>query len=90
MPIPCLVPKCPYSALPRTSYCSDHTLHRAAWKRLSDMVLARDGYVCWMCGGRATTADHRIPRSQGGAIWDPENCAAACGPCNSGRRDGTL
>ncbi|MFN6548127.1 HNH endonuclease [Mycolicibacterium nivoides] len=48
-------------------------------------VLARDGFTCAYCGGRADTIDHVIPRSRGGQdSW--ENCVAACAPCN-GRKD---
>ena len=56
---------------------------------LTAYVLDRDGRVCRMlladgteCGAVATTADHRVPISEGGAMWDPANLRAACGPCN--------
>jgi 5-methylcytosine-specific restriction endonuclease McrA len=55
------------------------------------MVLARDGYRCRMtgpdglpCRAPATTADHVIPIAEGGAVWDPANLRAACGPHNYG------
>ncbi len=50
-------------------------------------VLERDGYHCQImgpnCVGRATTADHIQPRSQGGDCYDLANLRAACVPCNS-------
>lgn len=54
--------------------------------KLSRQILERDGYVCVWCGGVATTADHIVPRSLGGACWDPANLAAACHPCNVNRQ----
>jgi HNH endonuclease len=57
-----------------------------AWKRLSAAVLNRDNYVCRYCGGRATTADHVVPKSKGGSDA-MSNLVAACRSCNSGKRD---
>jgi HNH endonuclease len=57
-----------------------------AWKRLSAAVLNRDNYVCRYCGGRATTADHVVPKSKGGSDV-MSNLVAACRSCNSGKRD---
>jgi 5-methylcytosine-specific restriction endonuclease McrA/uncharacterized protein (DUF1778 family) len=57
-----------------------------AWKRLSAAVLNRDNYVCRYCGGRATTADHVVPKSKGGSDA-LSNLVAACRSCNSGKRD---
>jgi 5-methylcytosine-specific restriction endonuclease McrA len=53
--------------------------------RMTRYVLERDGYVCCWCGGRADTAEHIVPQSLGGAIWDPGNLAAACRACNCNR-----
>lgn len=51
-------------------------------------VFARDDERCQYCGGRADSIDHVVPRSKGGAhSW--ENVAAACRPCNLGKRDRT-
>jgi 5-methylcytosine-specific restriction endonuclease McrA len=49
-------------------------------------VLARDGHRCAYCGAPATSLDHVIPRSRGGAhSWD--NVVAACGRCNHTKAD---
>jgi 5-methylcytosine-specific restriction endonuclease McrA len=48
-------------------------------------VLRRDSHRCVYCGSGATTVDHVMPRSRGGAS-DWENIVTACAPCN--RRKG--
>jgi 5-methylcytosine-specific restriction endonuclease McrA len=49
-------------------------------------VFLRDGGRCQYCGRKADSIDHVIPRSRGGAhSW--ENVVAACGRCNSTKRD---
>jgi 5-methylcytosine-specific restriction endonuclease McrA len=51
-------------------------------------IFARDDYRCQYCGGVADSIDHVVPRSRGGRHeW--ENVAAACRPCNLGKRDRT-
>jgi 5-methylcytosine-specific restriction endonuclease McrA len=57
-----------------------------AWSRAG--VLARDRHVCGYCGGAASTIDHVLPRSRGGAN-DWANTVAACGRCNNRKRDRT-
>ncbi len=53
---------------------------RATYSR--DGVLRRDRGRCAYCGCVATTMDHVIPRSRGGATsW--ANAVAACEPCNT-------
>src|SRR5262245_26814566 len=48
-------------------------------------ILARDGYVCHLCGQhRADSVDHLVPRSRGGTNED-SNLAAAHLSCNSAR-----
>lgn len=48
-------------------------------------VLRRDSFECQLrldvCAGVATTADHIIPKSRGGADT-MSNLQAACAPCN--------
>jgi 5-methylcytosine-specific restriction endonuclease McrA len=45
-------------------------------------VLSRDSGLCQYCGGTATTLDHVMPVSRGGA-WSWNNLVAACGRCNA-------
>lgn len=57
-----------------------------AWSRRG--VLARDRHRCAYCLGRASTVDHIVPRSRGGAnTW--LNTVAACGRCNQRKGDRT-
>jgi 5-methylcytosine-specific restriction endonuclease McrA len=51
------------------------------WRTLRKLVLERDNYICWMCGGRANQVDHLVPPPIG--TDQAENLAAACGPCNN-------
>lgn len=51
------------------------------WKKLRRLILERDNFQCWMCGGKATQVDHLRPPRAGGTD-DPENLGAACLPCN--------
>ena len=49
-------------------------------------VFARDGGRCAYCGAAATSLDHVVPRSRGGAhTW--ENVVSACGRCNHVKAD---
>lgn len=49
-------------------------------------TLATYGTVCWLCGlPGATSADHVIPRSKGGAVYDLANLGPSHGRCNSAR-----
>jgi 5-methylcytosine-specific restriction protein A len=48
--------------------------------------MRRDGGRCYsphpdVCTGKATTVDHKIPRSAGGSDRD-DNLAAICPPCH--------
>jgi len=52
-------------------------------------VLARDSHRCVYCGAAATSLDHVVPKSRGGAhCW--ENVVAACGRCNHAKADRAL
>lgn len=56
------------------------------WQTRKRVVLDRDEYRCYLqlpgvCTGEAITADHIVPRSQGGSD-EYENLAAICGPCH--------
>lgn len=49
-------------------------------------VFARDGGRCQYCSAPATSLDHVVPRSRGGAhTW--ENVVSACGRCNHLKAD---
>ena len=49
-------------------------------------VFARDGGRCVYCGAMATSLDHVVPKSRGGAhTWD--NVVSACGRCNHAKAD---
>ncbi len=51
-------------------------------------VLRRDGQRCAYCSGTATTIDHVLPKSRGGAdSW--ENLVACCLRCNNIKGDRT-
>lgn len=51
-------------------------------------VLRRDGNRCAYCDAHATTIDHVLPRSRGGAdTW--ENLVACCLKCNNLKSDRT-
>ena len=59
-----------------------------AWDRPSVIVLRRDGNRCAYCDAHATTIDHVLPRSRGGAdTW--ENLVACCLKCNNIKGDRT-
>ena len=61
-------------------------IRRASLSRRA--IFARDDHRCQYCGERADSIDHVMPRSRGGQhTW--ENVAAACRPCNLGKRDRT-
>ena len=57
------------------------------WPRVRLEILRRDGYACRVggptCKGRATTVDHIVPLSRGGARLDPSNLRAACASCQT-------
>ena len=51
-------------------------------------MLRRDAHRCAYCAGHATTVDHVLPRSRGGAdSW--ENLVACCVRCNNAKGDRT-
>jgi hypothetical protein len=52
------------------------------WRRLREAVFARDGRICWRCGGYANTVDHVVAVVLGGT-HDLANLRPACGHCNS-------
>jgi len=55
-----------------------------------DKTLATYGWVCWLCGlpitsRKTATADHVIPVSKGGAVYNLDNLGPAHRPCNYAR-----
>jgi 5-methylcytosine-specific restriction endonuclease McrA len=60
--------------------------YRATIPLTRKAVFARDGGRCVYCGAPATSLDHVVPRSRGGAHeW--ENVVSACGRCNHVKAD---
>lgn len=56
------------------------------------LTLATYGTVCWLCGlPGSNSADHVIPRSKGGAVYDLANLGPSHRKCNyaRGNRDAT-
>ncbi|GAA3689179.1 HNH endonuclease [Gordonia hankookensis] len=52
-------------------------------------LMHRDRFRCGYCSAKATTIDHVLPRSRGGAhSW--ENCVACCASCNHRKADRLL
>ncbi|MEV6110431.1 HNH endonuclease [Streptomyces sp. NPDC051940] len=78
MAVPRIIRLCRYVRVPFRQ--------RAPWSRRG--VLVRDGHRCAYCGRRATTVDHVVPRSKGGAdSW--LNTVAACASDNHRKADRT-
>jgi 5-methylcytosine-specific restriction endonuclease McrA len=60
--------------------------YRATVPLTRKAVFARDGGRCVYCGAAATSLDHVVPKSRGGAhAWD--NVVSACGRCNHVKAD---
>ena len=60
--------------------------YRATVPLTRKAVFARDGGRCVYCAAPATSLDHVVPRSRGGAhSWD--NVVSACGRCNHVKAD---
>ena len=60
--------------------------YRATVPLTRKAVFARDGGRCVYCGAAATSLDHVVPRSRGGAhAW--ENVVSACSRCNHIKAD---
>jgi 5-methylcytosine-specific restriction endonuclease McrA len=56
------------------------------WRRVRQVVYARDGGICMKCGRRVSRkdfhVDHIVPLSQGGDEWDLANLELSCQECN--------
>jgi 5-methylcytosine-specific restriction endonuclease McrA len=55
--------------------------NNADWKRIRQVILARDLFICAYCGADATEVDHITPVKHGGTD-DEANLTAACVRCN--------
>ena len=78
LPVPRVIRLCRYVRVPFR--------RRAPWSRRG--VLVRDQHRCAYCGRRATTVDHVVPRSHGGAdTW--LNTVASCAEDNHRKADRT-
>ncbi|MBM7279464.1 HNH endonuclease [Gordonia rubripertincta] len=63
--------------------------YRATVPMTRAALMHRDRFRCGYCGKHATTIDHVVPRSRGGAHnW--ENCVACCASCNHRKADRLL
>lgn len=63
--------------------------YRAVVPMTRAALMHRDLFRCGYCSAKATTIDHVIPRSRGGAhTW--ENCIACCASCNHRKADRLL
>ncbi|MGE5229466.1 MAG: HNH endonuclease [Deltaproteobacteria bacterium] len=70
---------------PRKRRARRPELGTARWQKLRKAILVRDLHTCHWCGRPANTADHVLPASHGGDLWDPANIVAACQLCNRAR-----
>lgn len=89
----CRVDSCPNIANTYNGRCSDHPPPRSpssnasgsrAYKGARLQALKRDRYICQLCGGPATQADHIVQVALGGT-HDVSNLRAVCAPCNQAR-----
>lgn len=78
LPVPRVIRLCRYVRVPFR--------RQAPWSRRG--VLVRDQHRCTYCGRRATTVDHVVPKSRGGAdSW--LNTVASCAEDNHRKADRT-
>jgi hypothetical protein len=56
------------------------------WRKIREVILRRDQYICQYCGAEANTVDHVVPISKGGNDY-PDNLVAACARCNYSKSD---
>lgn len=71
----------------RGSRCPEHTRNGStrSWRTLRAAILARDRYVCQLCGQPANEVDHIIRVVDGGQDH-AGNLRALCRACNLKRR----
>lgn len=70
-----------------------HPAYRWPWPKVRARILQRDNHQCQIkskcCTQIATTVDHIVPVTKGGAWWDDTNLRASCKHCNNARIDRT-
>ena len=71
----------------RWGYCEKHTdffwCRRLVWQHFSSFIAYRDEYKCVLCGGKKDIEiHHKVPISEGGLQFDPENCITLCYKCH--------
>lgn len=71
----------------RWGYCKEHTdffwCRRLIWNHFSLFISYRDDYKCVLCGENENTEiHHKVPISEGGLEFDPENCVSLCYRCH--------
>jgi 5-methylcytosine-specific restriction endonuclease McrA len=57
------------------------------WQVVRLLVLNRDQWRCWRCGGPAREVHHLRAISRYGPSYDPRYLVAACHPCNLAVRE---
>lgn len=50
-------------------------------KEFRKFILKRDDGICFYCGKKGDTIDHKFPKSKGG-VTTPDNCVCCCRECN--------
>lgn len=58
---------------------------KGLYKKRRLLVLARDQYTCFYCGGEANQVDHVVPMAKDDSVAnavDMDNMVAACADCN--------
>lgn len=75
--------RCPQHARPDRWANGAHGYREVGWTRQQTKarIFARDGDRCYRCGAAATTIDHVVPISQGGAN-DDTNRRGICTACH--------
>jgi len=92
---PCTEPACPtlvegggrcqlHALAPWTNSTGTERTKSSTWRKTRLQILERDGRLCYLCGGDASTVDHKIPSAAGGTDH-PSNLAACCFACQKAK-----
>ena len=79
----------------RQTFCGPRCLRdffmRTDWRRVRQVIYARDGGMCMKCGRKVRPdnfqVDHIVPITKGGDEWDLSNLELACPDCNRQKGD---